>query len=350
MNAQHTIVHLDLGLEFRGGQRQVLYLIAAQRAQGHTVLLACPCQAPLAEQARASNIPLLPLPSRYGLDPRNISLLVRAVQPGSVLHTHEARAASLGAATAWLYSRQGKCLHLVHTRRVSYALGQGWSRWKYRQGHVVCVSHEVEEVVRQAGVRQASVIPSAIMVERYAPRNQGNGGRIGIIGALSPQKGHAQLFHALALLKHCPEVWIVGTGSLEPTLRDLAQQCGLDQHLVWKGYVDSAHVLPHLDIVVVPSVHGEGSSGVIKEGWAAQVPVICSDLPANLELVQHKKNGLVFCNGDVAGLAEHINTLLHAPDLVASLTSCGQHSLQPYTAQAMYAAYDQLYSHLHSLT
>ncbi|GAB1409519.1 glycosyltransferase [Desulfovibrionales bacterium] len=341
---QPAIFHLDLGLEFRGGQRQVLYLITEQQAQGQDVVLVCPAQAPLAQLARDNEFPLRVLPSRYGLDPRNLRALLRSVQPGTLLHTHEARAASLGAATAWLSRLQNRPLPLVHTRRVSYALGRGWSRWKYAQGHVVCVSHEVQGALRQAGVGQTSVIPSAIRVERYSPRVQGNNGRIGIIGALSPQKGHAQFFHALTHLTPCPEVWIVGTGALEPELRSLAAGLGLATRLVWKGYVDSAEILPHLDLVVVPSAHGEGSSGVIKEGWAAQVPVICSDLPANLELVQDGQNGLVFANGSPAHLAEQIQTLLHGPELAARLTACGTTSLTPFTTQAMCAAYAHVYA------
>lgn len=341
------VVHIDLGLEYRGGQRQVLYLATEQLKTHYDVLLACPHHAPLAQLVRSQGLAHLSLPSRYGLDPRNLHALLRMLQPGDIVHTHEARAASLGAMTflSWkMYSAAP--VHLVHTRRVSYALGHAWSRWKYQQGHVACVSREVEDVVRHAGVRQTSVIPSAIAVERYTARRTNNNGRVGIIGALSPQKGHAQFFAALACLEHCPEVWIIGTGALEGSLRDQARALGIDGRLVWKGYVDSAEVLPHVDIIVVPSAHGEGSSGVIKEAWAAHVPVICSDLPANLELVRHNYNGLVFRNGDPSDLAAQLHTVANTSQLAIELVQHGLRSLAPFTTQAMHAAYDQLYARI----
>lgn len=57
-------------------------------------------------------------------------------------------------------------------------------------------------------------------------------------------------------------------------------------------------MLPDCDALVVPSVDGEGSSGAIKEGWVTGVPVICSALASNQELVRGDENGLLAAVGD----------------------------------------------------
>jgi len=334
------VLHLDLGCEFRGGQRQVIYLAAEQTAAGRDVRIAAPAGSPILERAAQSGIAAVPLPARRDFDPRNLLALVRTMPGGGILHTHDARAASLGALTSFLR----RDVRLIHTRRVSYALSRGWSSRKYRQaGLVACVSREVEDAVRRAGVRRTTVIPSAIVCARYAPRRPGNGGRLGVIGALSPQKGHAQLFEALALLPELPEVWIVGAGALEAELRGLADRLGLTRRIVWKGEVESPLVLPFFDVLVVPSAHGEGSSGVVKEGWASGVPVVCSDLPANLELVRDGANGLAFANGNPADLARQLARLAAEPGLGERLAAAGLVDASAYDSPHMRTAYDEAY-------
>ncbi len=339
----HGVVHLDLGGEYRGGQRQVLYLARAQHLDGMAVQIAAPRGAPLLDHAGQQGVSTLSLPGRFDFDPRNVAALALGLTAGHILHTHDARGASLGALVR--LTRPG--LALIHTRRVSYPLGRGWSRWKYRLADmVVCVSQEVREQVVRAGVSRAAVIPSAIVLARYSPRQVGNHGRIGIIGALSPQKGHDQLFRALARLDTVPEVWIVGKGRLEQRLRDLADELGIAGRIEWKGQVESPQILPWLDVLAVPSAHGEGSSGVIKEGWAAGVPVVCSDLPANLELVRHEDNGLVFANGRPDELARQLRRLAGEPELAASVVRGGSLSVQDYDVSCMYQAYQGLYQTL----
>ncbi len=337
------VTHLDLGCEFRGGQRQVLYLAGEQARSGMRVRVAAPAGAPILDEASARGLETLSLPARRDFDPRNLARLARALAPEEILHTHDARAASLGALVRLV--RPG--VRLVHTRRVSYALGRGWSSLKYRLADLVaCVSREVEDMVRTAGVTKTAVIPSAIVLERYAPRRDGNGGRMGIIGALSPQKGHRQFFEALALLDGLPEVWIVGAGALEGELKALAARLGIGGRLVWKGEVESPLVLPMLDVLVVPSAHGEGSSGVVKEAWAAGVPVVCSDLRANLELVRDGENGLAFPNGDAAALARQLERLRRDPALAGRLVAAGRVDVRGYDAPGMREAYDRVYAAL----
>lgn len=334
------VTHLDLGMEYRGGQRQVLYLAAEQFRQGHAVRVAAPAGAPILAEAQKRNLPILALPRRLDFHPQNAVFLLKRLLSHEILHTHDARAASLGAICTFF-----RRLALIHTRRVSYALGRGWSRWKYGQGcMVVCVSREVEERVRAAGIERTAVIPSAIPLERFSdlPRRE-NDGRMGVIGALSPQKGHVQFLRALSLLDQPPQVWIVGEGELGPSLRELAQSLGLGERVVWKGQVESPEIFPHLDVLAVPSAHGEGSSGVIKEGWAAGVPVVCSDLNANLELVRPGENGLVFENGRPEDLARQLEMLRRDPDLGARLVRQGREDARSFGVAQMYAAYQQVY-------
>lgn len=338
-----SIVHLDLGLELRGGQRQVLLLSAWLASQGVAVAVAVPQAAPLAAPLAAVGVPVTLLPSRRGLDPRNIMLLARRLPPKAIVHTHEARAASLGAAVRRM--RPDVCL--VHTRRVSYPLGRGWGRWKYSWADaVVAVGEDVARVVEASGVPVATVIPSAIPVGEYPPRTGWQGGRVGIIGALTAQKGHGILLEAVRRMGVPAELWVVGEGPLQCPLMRMAHALGIASQVQWKGWVPAAKVLPQLDVVVVPSPHGEGSSGVIKEAWACGVPVVCSDLPANVELVEPGVSGLVAPVGDADCLARALERVLQDHSLAARLVEGGRARVSAYDVPVMGAAYRRLYGAL----
>ena len=84
------------------------------------------------------------------------------------------------------------------------------------------------------------------------------------------------IIRALALLP--PEISLVvaGNGPDEASLVQLAQEQGVAKRVVWKGYVDHAH-LPGLlhtaDIFVRPS-RSEGMGNSFIEAMAAELPVI----------------------------------------------------------------------------
>ena len=101
---------------------------------------------------------------------------------------------------------------------------------------------------------------------------------------------------------------------------------------------------PALTSWLCPRLMAKGSSGVVKEGWAAGVPVVCSDLPANLELVREESNGLVFANGDPSSLARQLERLLKDSALCEKLVRAGSHDVAPYDVSAMHTAYLRAYA------
>ncbi len=368
--AMHIIL-LDLGREMRGGQLQVFYLARAlHHSDGFTVVVACPAGAPLAREAVAAGIPVLPLPGRRSWSPRALLALWREARGHSrvVLHTHDARAASLGALCKGTWGAKAP---LVHTRRVSYPLGRGLSRRKYLAADAVAaVSAETGGVLAAAGLDPAriTVIHSGIDPTRYYPRRERGDGRFvfGMVGALTPQKGHTVLIEALAALQACEagdaegnadggtggapmpawEVRVVGEGPLFGTLLDRADELGVSPRMAFLGRQDSRRMLPDCDALLVPSVHGEGSSGVIKEGWVTGLPVICSGLASNLELVRDGENGQEVPPGDAEALACAMRRLATDAALRERLAAGGTASVAHYTDARMAESYMALYRRL----
>lgn len=349
------ILLLDLGREMRGGQRQVLYLARAlQRDAGFTPLVACPAGAPLLAAAQAEGIATLPLPGRRVWNPLVLFTALRAMKlhGTAVIHTHDARSAALGDV---LCRMGGSHLRLVHSRRVSYPLGGSLRRGKYARAHAIaCVSAEIADTVAAAGIprEKLHVIHSGIDPTLYAPKRPRTDGRIvfGMVGALTPQKGHSVLLAAMAALQGALgaglppwEVRVAGSGPLFDAILAEAKTLGVAERLALLGWQDSKVILPHCDVLVVPSVDGEGSSGTIKEGWVVGLPVVASDLASNLELVRDGVNGLVFPSGNGMELAACMARVVRDQVLHDRIVAGGTASVATVTDARMAHAYKQLY-------
>ena len=346
---------LDLGMEMRGGQRQVLYLAHALCAEPDmSTFIVCPKGSALAKAAAAQNLPLILLPGRSLVNPAVLFVLQRTVSRHAIhlVHTHDARAATMGA---WLKSFKPSIL-LMHTRRVSYAIRPGARSKKYTQADmVVGVSQEIADGLLAGGLDKAKVrtVHSGIDPTLYTRREARNDGRFvfGAVGALTEQKGFSVLVRAMSVIQEVEdlppwEVRIVGQGPLFGSLLEEARSLGVEHRLALLGRQPSQQILPSFDALVVPSVNGEGSSAAIKEAWAVGLPVVCSALPSNEELVQDKTNGLVVAKESPLALGAAMLRLMENPVLCERLVAAGHQSLGHFTEKHMGAAYCALYREL----
>lgn len=355
------VLLLDLGHELRGGQRQVLYLAsylthdAALEREFQPVLL-CPESSPLCRAALDQGISVFPLKGRRFWNPfvilqvRRIMALMRDDGGARLLiHSQDAHSASLGAMLA---GGDANSL-LMHTRRVSYPLHRKGRASKYvKADAVAAVSAEIAETLAAGGVTREKirVIHSGIEVSSYAPKNAAPHGvlRFIVMGALTEQKGHEILLRAMSLLKKSPdmpdyEVWAAGQGPLLESLTVLAANLGVADKIKFLGQREGREILPDCDILLSPSSGGEGSNAAIKEGWAVGLPVIASDLPSNLELVEPEKSGLAFAAGNAQALAAAMLRLAGDAALRERLVQGGKERLPAFTSAHMAQSYVNWY-------
>ena len=159
-------------------------------------------------------------------------------------------------------------------------------------------------------------------------RKPGDRLRIGFLGSLMVSKAPHLLLEAFARL---PE----GSASLHlygshaAYHGDDGYRARLDPLLSgpgvhWLGPVPHeqiADVLGALDVLVVPSIWLENSPLVIREAFAAGLPVVVSNLGGMAEMVTHEENGLLFEPGDAGSLGLALTRLVEEPDLLARLRS-----------------------------
>ena len=64
-----------------------------------------------------------------------------------------------------------------------------------------------------------------------------------------------------------------------------------------------------LDLLVLPSVSGEGSPAVVKEAMACGVPVVAADLEGVREIVEDGVQALLVKPGSAEAIADAIRTV-----------------------------------------
>ncbi len=209
------------------------------------------------------------------------------------------------------------------TRYVARRCGAMMVSGSHIAGHVQHIVEEPPPVrVQPMGTHAQRFAP----VAHETPPNQPfDDGYILFVGRLIAIKGADILLKALpALLDEAPGmgVLLAGYGPLEPRLKKLAAELGVEGHVRFLGrqpHENIARYLRHARAVVVPSIIHEGESEgmptVVSEAMAAGALVIASASGGIPDVVQDGGNGFLFEPGDPAALAE---TLIYALRLDAA--------------------------------
>ena len=138
------------------------------------------------------------------------------------------------------------------------------------------------------------------------------------VAEMTKNKNHSTVLKALALLKDKPEFafmryLICGRGENEQNLRQEARELGIEDHVVFLGY---RHDVPDLlrcsDLFAFMSFR-EGLPVALMEAMSSGLPVICSRIRGNTDLVDQDVEGMIAENTPQA-VAEGILELYRNPE------------------------------------
>ena len=269
------ILHLDAGKELRGGQHQVLRLIAGLAAAGVESTLLARADAPLYEEARKAG---------WCVEPIGFTRAVMLSRRNDLIHAHDSHSHNLGAVV------RGK--PLVVARRVSFPIG---SKWKYSTAtHYIAVSEFVKSVLMEGGVREdkISVVYDGVPVLDVATPS-----RIIAPGNVhDPQKGAGLAMEA-------------------------AKLAGVTLHFS----ADLENDLRHASLLVyVTYSEGLGSGALL--AMSAAVPVIASNVGGLAEIIQPDQNGVLVENRPEE-IAAAIRRLLDNPEMARTIGRTGRQTV-----------------------
>jgi lipopolysaccharide heptosyltransferase II len=153
---------------------------------------------------------------------------------------------------------------------------------------------------------------------------------VGIIGRITPLKGHTFFLRAMRqVAEFIPElkVWVVGEApgnkkDYERQLRILTKDLGLEERVEFLGASQNiAEVLHRLHVLVLASQRPEAFGRVILEASACGVPVVSTRLGAPAEIIKDGYNGLLVSPQDEPSLAKAVLRILRNEKLAESLAA-----------------------------
>ncbi|MDP2912013.1 MAG: GT4 family glycosyltransferase PelF, partial [Candidatus Omnitrophota bacterium] len=152
--------------------------------------------------------------------------------------------------------------------------------------------------------------------------------RIGVIGRVTPIKGHGFFLQAIArVVRLFPKVKVVIVGDAPKDkpgyiekLKALAKQLEIEKFVEFLGaQYDIPKIMSRLDLLVLPSIGQEAFGRVIIEAGASGVPVIATRIGGATEIIEDGQTGILVRPGDILEMVNSIIKALKDRDLSRSM-------------------------------
>ena len=171
-----------------------------------------------------------------------------------------------------------------------------------------------------------------------------------MVGSFDFYKGHDIAFQAWAELSRVGEgvqLLVVGDGDgrdgYEAEIRRLG--CGDSVHLIGQVPRDDVLRLMRGALAMVFPSRSEGFAYALLEAGAVGIPVLCTNIPAFAEIIEHDLNGLLVAPEDPQALATEARRLSGDPELRGRLARrLNQDVKDRFTAETMTRGYERLYA------
>lgn len=143
--------------------------------------------------------------------------------------------------------------------------------------------------------------------------------KIGIIGRITPIKGHAFFLQAIArVVRIFPKAKILivggapkGKPEYKESLKALIRKLNIEKFVEFLGSRhDIPEIMASLDLLVLPSVGQEAFGRVIIEAGACGVPVVATRIGGAVDIIEDKKTGIFVKPGDMMEMVDSIVKLL----------------------------------------
>ncbi len=280
------VLHVESGHEWRQTRNQVGLLVDGLRSYpGIRQAVATLERSRLAVAARSLDVPVIPLPWAVGTDPRALrTLALHTRRHWDVVHAHDTHALRL---LTYVLALDGSRSGLVAARRT---VAPPRSAWKWRRANlVIAVSESARQALVAAGVERSRirVVPEGLDTKGLEPQQPGllraaagaeeDHFLIGSLAALGPDRDHMTLLRAaLLVVQRHPQVRfaVFGDGPQRGMLEHQIEVLGLGGKVCLPGFVPEARAgLVDLDLVIMPSIREELSTGCLESLWMG-VPVV----------------------------------------------------------------------------
>jgi glycosyltransferase involved in cell wall biosynthesis len=332
-----VVLYVDINTEWRGGQRQLLWMGEGLKRHGGRPLFALRTGVPLAARARAAGIDVIaidPLVAEWG--PWTVLRLRRVIrrEQVSIVHAQSGHTMALAALASL-----GTAARIVFARRVTTPLRRNRpTRWKYaRAQRLISVSRAGVEGLLRAGVDPARVrvVPSGVpLANPAAPASAELLSSLGVapgaplavmVGSLSAAKDPSTFLRAIAAARRAVptlHALLVGDGPLREALRSEIRALGLEGAVHLTGFrTDPEALEAAASVVVLTSRSLEGTPGVLLDALVLGKPIVATNVGGVPEVIEDGISGLLVPIGDADALGAAIARVVRDSSLAARLSA-----------------------------
>lgn len=164
------------------------------------------------------------------------------------------------------------------------------------------------------------------------------------VGELNKNKNHQVIIRAIATLSNVKIKYVIcGQGPLETELRELADELRIENQVKFLGFRKNVPELMHAaDLFAFPS-YREGLSLSLMEAMASGLPVVCSKIRGNTDLIEDGIGGYLVASADIDGFAKYINKLISDSKLRNDLGSFNIKKIENYSIDNVLSNMDGIY-------
>ncbi len=377
------VLYINSSGDFYGAERCLLNLVTRLDPVEFAPLVVLPFRGQLAEELERQRIetrvlPLGVLRVRREIYPpllfRRLAELIPAIyhlarlirqERVSIVHSNTS-----GVLAGALAARLAGVPHIWHVREIITRPAPMWALMRKMipamSTRVICISEAVTQhlgacLTREGG--KVRVIYDGVDEHVFHPGPADAAGErgpiIGIVGRVSPPKGHEVFIRAAAQVHSMiPAARFMVVGGylanyqgLYDQLVQLRHELGLEGSLTFTGTVHPEaipQILASWSVFVLPTTDStgfrEGLGQVILEAMALAKPVVATNVGGPREAVLDGVTGYLVPPGDVGSLATAVLRLIQDPPLAIQMGQAGRARVEEcFTIERNVSAIQQLY-------
>ena len=323
------VLHVINGEHYAGAER-VQDLLALRLPQfGFEVAFASLKPGQFGARRQAKEAPLFEAHMRSRLDVRVAWRVAERIRHEgyALVHAHTPRSALVGRLAAWLAGvPMVYHVHSPSNRDTTHRWRNRANAWIERASLVgvprlIAVSESLGRHLRGQGytAERITVIHNGVpgvtrLADRAAPTGKWT---FGVVALFRPRKGLEVLLEALALLKNrgrLVRLRAIGTFETPDYEREIHRQAaalGVADDIDWVGFTsDVPAELARIDVLVLPSLFGEGMPMVVLEAMAHGAVAVASAVEGVPEAIRDRTDGLLVPPGDPVALARALTELM----------------------------------------
>ncbi len=166
------------------------------------------------------------------------------------------------------------------------------------------------------------------------------------VGELSNRKNHKVILKALEKVKGNFKYIICGQGAKKEELIKLSKELNFQEKVEFLGYrQDVKEILKASDIFCFPSKQ-EGLPVALMEAMASGLPVICSDIRGNKDLIEDKKGGYLLKFYDMDEYSIKIQELIENKVLREEMGNFNLEKIKDFDRKKVNTIMEEIYNEL----